>query len=127
MTEMLPSSSGSVLEAVYALVMGTMKQTAMDLEEHTEMAAMDVLLATSISSLMAELKEMVIGGRGGGNTNICDGRLNCDGLNVGTHNNHSYAVVGSRVATPTAEMEGSIVPTVVGKDTTKTVSLCTTA
>jgi hypothetical protein len=45
---------------------------------------------------------------------------------VGTHNNRSYAVVGSRVAAPTAEREGSIVPTVVGKDTTKTVSLCTT-
>jgi hypothetical protein len=45
---------------------------------------------------------------------------------VGTHNNRSCALVGSRIATPTAEREGSTVPTVVGKDTTKTVSLCTT-
>jgi hypothetical protein len=45
---------------------------------------------------------------------------------VGTHKDRSYAVVGSRVATPTAERKGFIVPTVVGKDTTKTVSLCTT-
>jgi hypothetical protein len=45
---------------------------------------------------------------------------------VGTHTNRSYAIVGSRAATPTAERKGFIIPTVVRKDT-KTVSLCTTA